>query len=337
MSGEGCVRRSARRTRPFYQLGDPFLVGALGALTGIIGSWPLEPTPCPSTSTAASCPASRFGPEPDPSRTVLAVHGITASAMAWPAVAAALPEDWSLVALDLRGRGASRDLPGPFGLAAPRRRRRRGRRAAATPRPPASWCSPGTRWAPTSPCWPPTPDPTSSRGWCWSTAAYPCRCPRAPTPTRSSPPPSGPALERLRTTYASVDEYVEFFRQHPALGPALGDTIEDYVRYDALETPDGVRSRAVDEAVRADGRDLLVRRPALDAALRGLTLPTPPAGRAARDVRPGARAAARCGGRGRTTSRWTALTVETVPDVNHYTILFDPDAAARVAAVIADG
>ena len=29
------------------------------------------------------------------------------------------------------------------------------------------------------------------------------------------------------------------------------------------------------------------------------------------------------------------LTVETVPDVNHYTILFDPAAAARVAAVIA--
>ena len=31
------------------------------------------------------------------------------------------------------------------------------------------------------------------------------------------------------------------------------------------------------------------------------------------------------------------LTVETVPDVNHYTILFDPRAAARVAEVIVDG
>jgi len=28
------------------------------------------------------------------------------------------------------------------------------------------------------------------------------------------------------------------------------------------------------------------------------------------------------------------LTAETVPDVNHYTILFDPTSAARVATVI---
>jgi len=31
------------------------------------------------------------------------------------------------------------------------------------------------------------------------------------------------------------------------------------------------------------------------------------------------------------------LTVETVPDVNHYTILFDPTSAARVAEVIVNG
>ena len=46
----------------------------------------------------------------------------------------------------------------------------------------------------------------------------------------------GPALERLSQTYADVDDYVAFFRQHPALGPYWDDTIEGYVRYDALET-----------------------------------------------------------------------------------------------------
>ena len=54
--------------------------------------------------------------------TVLAVHGITASAYCWPAVAEALPEGWRLVAPDLRGRGASRDLPGPATGAARLRR-----------------------------------------------------------------------------------------------------------------------------------------------------------------------------------------------------------------------
>ena len=47
----------------------------------------------------------------------------------------------------------------------------------------------------------------------------------------------GPALERLRQTYADVDDYIAFFRQHPALGPHWSHTVEAYVRYDALERP----------------------------------------------------------------------------------------------------
>src|ERR1700721_3602137 len=49
-------------------------------------------------------------------RVAVAVHGITASAMSWQAVARHMPPDWTLAAPDLRGRGHSRDLPGPFGL-----------------------------------------------------------------------------------------------------------------------------------------------------------------------------------------------------------------------------
>src|ERR1700685_436852 len=46
----------------------------------------------------------------------VAVHGITASAMSWQAVARHMPSTWTLAAPDLRGRGHSRDLPGPYGL-----------------------------------------------------------------------------------------------------------------------------------------------------------------------------------------------------------------------------
>src|SRR5258705_2301280 len=49
-------------------------------------------------------------------RVAVAVHGITASGMSWQAVARHMPPDWTLAAPDLRGRGHSRDLPGPFGL-----------------------------------------------------------------------------------------------------------------------------------------------------------------------------------------------------------------------------
>src|SRR5579863_8458702 len=49
-------------------------------------------------------------------RVAVAVHGLSASGMSWQAVARHMPSDWSLVAPDLRGRGHSRDLPGPYGL-----------------------------------------------------------------------------------------------------------------------------------------------------------------------------------------------------------------------------
>src|SRR5260370_33695268 len=49
-------------------------------------------------------------------RVAVAVHGITASAMSWQAVARHMPADWTLAAPALRGRGHSGDLPGPDGL-----------------------------------------------------------------------------------------------------------------------------------------------------------------------------------------------------------------------------
>ena len=68
----------------------------------------------------------------------------------------------------------------------------------------------------------------------------------------------GPAIDRLGRTYPSVDAYVDVFRQHPAMAPTWDEAMEAYARYDTLETADGVRPRAREDAVRADGRDLLV-------------------------------------------------------------------------------
>jgi len=48
--------------------------------------------------------------------TVVAVHGITASHLAWAPIAHACPQV-RLIAPDLRGRGRSAGLPGPFGMA----------------------------------------------------------------------------------------------------------------------------------------------------------------------------------------------------------------------------
>ena len=63
---------------------------------------------------------ARSGPPPqDAASVALLVHGITASHLSWPPVARELAGDGAcLLAPDLRGRGRSAGLPGPYGIAA---------------------------------------------------------------------------------------------------------------------------------------------------------------------------------------------------------------------------
>ena len=60
--------------------------------------------------------AYRLVPDGNDRPTVLAIHGIVSNSRVWLAVARALGERASLVAVDLRGRGASSQLPPPYGV-----------------------------------------------------------------------------------------------------------------------------------------------------------------------------------------------------------------------------
>jgi pimeloyl-ACP methyl ester carboxylesterase len=66
----------------------------------------------PTPSAGETLPVLTFGDGPE---LVVAVHGITASAMTWPAVARQLSTKWTLVAPDLRGRGEPPVCPGRTG------------------------------------------------------------------------------------------------------------------------------------------------------------------------------------------------------------------------------
>jgi lipase len=263
---------------------------------------------------------------------VLAAHGITATSRSWPAVAAALPDSWTLVAPDLRGRGAARELPGPTGM----------RRHAADLCRAAEQLDPdgtgelvlaGHSMGAYVALLAVHARPDLFRRLVLVDGGIPLPMPPGADPDEVLAATLGPALERLSRTYADVEAYVDLFRQHPALGPHWNDTVEAYARYDALETPDGVRSRAVEEAVRTDGRDLLVMHAEIDAALRGLTVPThllcAPLGMFGQE--PGLLPAAAVTAYDEALAR---LTVEIVAEANHYTILFDPVAAERVARAI---
>jgi pimeloyl-ACP methyl ester carboxylesterase len=142
----------------------------------------------------------------------------------------------------------------------------------------------------------------------------------------------GPAITRLRQTYPDTEAYLDFWRAHPALAEHWTADVEAYARYDLIGEGGLLRSRVAEDAVRTDGRDVLAEKPFADALSR-LTRPTPlltaPAGMfgAPPGLLPPEVVAA-------WQERVPALRPQTVPGVNHYTILFEREAAAAVSQAI---
>jgi lipase len=272
--------------------------------------------------------ALRFGTGP---RIALAVHGITASAMSFGAVARHMPEDWSLVAVDLRGRGSSAGLPGPYGF---------DRHAADLSRV-VEQLGAGRV----------TLVGQSLGGYVALRAA--ARRPELfdrlvlvdgglPLPV----PPGvdlddlldvsiGPALARLRMTFPTEESYLDFFRAHPALSADWNGDLEAYVRYDLTGPPGALRSRVNEEAVRVDGRELLAEADSFGTDLVGLTVPvlllTAPRGMFGEP--PGLHPEPLVAHWRRQVPR---LRHELVEDTNHYTILLTDRAAATLARRITD-
>jgi lipase len=259
-------------------------------------------------------------------RHAVALHGITASAAAWLPVAEALPTEWSLFAVDLRGRGHSGELPGPYGF---------GRHAEdvlaavdhlGLEQPVLAGHSLGAYLALLIA----DQAPGTFAGLLLADGGLPQPVPDGVDLDALLDAGLGPALARLRETYPSVEAYFDFWRAHPAMKDAWNEYLEYYLRYD-LTGEDGVlRSRVSEQAARADGRELLGAGERLGAALRGLSRPvrllTAPAGMFGQP--PGMLPPELC-------EYWAAqapmLTVETVPGANHYTLVLDPGHAATVA------
>jgi pimeloyl-ACP methyl ester carboxylesterase len=151
----------------------------------------------------------------------------------------------------------------------------------------------------------------------------------------------GPAIERLTQTFPSAEAYREFWREHPAFGEWT-PVVEQYVDYDLAEFPadgsgDGLvlRPATSPDAVAADSADS-ARGDALPGALAwaaetGLPITFLRAPRGLLDQPGGMYPAG-------TVAEWAGrlpgLVASEVPGVNHYTIIMaEPGVAAVVAAV----
>ncbi|MER6582834.1 alpha/beta hydrolase [Nonomuraea sp. NPDC001023] len=262
-----------------------------------------------------------FGTGP---RKVIAVHGISASLMAWGAVGRRLPEEWSLIAMDLRGRGHSASLPGPYGL--PRHAEdvlRVAEHVGAGPDAVLAGHSMGAYVAVLA---------GARRDFdrvVLVDGGLPLPLPEGADPDAALAATLGPALDRLRRTFASAEEYVDFFRAHPAFAGHWSPDVEAYVRYDLAGPEGALRSRAVGEAVMADGRWMRTETDEIGAALAAIKAPAyllrAPRGLLNQDTGMLPDEVARTW-----TARVPGLRDEVVPDCNHYTILFDEQPVTTV-------
>jgi pimeloyl-ACP methyl ester carboxylesterase len=260
-------------------------------------------------------------------RVAVAVHGITASAMSWQAVARHMPPDWTLAAPDLRGRGHSRELPGPFGLDRHARDvtavlRHFGGRPVLAGHSMGAFVALLARDA----------HPELVRRLVLVDGGLPLPVPDGTDTDALLDATLGPAMARLGQKFADTEAYLDFWRAHPALAGHWTPDVEAYIRYDLIGEPGQLRSRAVEEAIRTDGREILAEKPFADALSR-LTKPTPlltaPAGLFGQPpgLLPAELVAA-------WQERVPALRPQTVPDTNHYTIMFEREAAAVVSQAI---
>ncbi len=280
--------------------------------------------------------ALHWGADAPGSPIAVLVHGITANAMAWAPVAAALAGEFEVLAPDLRGRARSAGLPGPYGLdrhaddvATLLDRFGADRDAGA--------------------------DATVLVGH--SMGAFVAALAAAGTArdrvhglvlvdgglALPEPPGAdvdaklaallGPSLARLTTTFPDLAAVRSFWAGHPAVGPWVDvPAVAAFLARDLVPDEVPLRSAVVPEAVRVDGGDVLLNERVLEATA---SLPVPAtllwATRGLLGQRPGLYDEVRLAGLGLEPS---GITAHEVPDTDHYSILWAEQGVAAIAGAV---
>ena len=273
------------------------------------------------------------GPDPGISDTpvVVALHGITASGLAWSQVAELLGDSVTLLSLDLRGRGKSSNHTGPFGIETHADDVIAVCDHLGLKKTVLAGHSMGAFVA--SVCARKHPDRTCAL--VLVDGGLPLIVPADKSPDQIIEDIVGPAVARLGMSWADREEYHAFWKNHPAFKRPDDWTehVEAYIDYDMVPQLIPVQSRVSASAVRFDGAELITRKNLSTAAAdckkpfwllrapRGILddpdNPLIPENDALEFMRlnPGGH-------------------FVQVPDVNHYTILMGPKGAAVVADVI---
>jgi lipase len=273
------------------------------------------------------------GPPPGSGRAVLlALHGMTSSHMAYRTVARELRRaapDACLLAPDLRGRGRSASVREPYGIAVHVADLIAVLDHAGVDRAivvgHSMGCDVAARFAADHP---------------ERTAAVVMLDGGLPLLTKTEESPGdedGEArglLDRLETTYETVDEYLAYWRNHPSMKSAWDDDIEAYVRTDFVADEDGVRCIVKLTPVLADIANLTFDGVTRKSILR-VRAPVRLM-RAERGVFDDDHPVIPLDELEEFLPHHPHISVELVPDVNHYTLLLGTGhGPRRVAATLA--
>jgi pimeloyl-ACP methyl ester carboxylesterase len=144
----------------------------------------------------------------------------------------------------------------------------------------------------------------------------------------------GPALARLGMTFESPERYLEFWRMHPAFGRDWNDDLDAYVLADLAGEPGAMRSVTSEAAARVDGTALLIDEPTRTAIER-VQAPIQLL-RAPRGLLDDERVMVSDSALADFLATRPDVHAELVEDVNHYSLLMGAG-APRVAAAIARG
>ena len=266
-----------------------------------------------------------FGPAGDPDA-LLAIHGITANGRCWDTVAALLPER-RILAPDLRGRGRSNGLPGPYGLRRHAEDLARLLDADGGGARTVVGHSMGAFVAVALAA----SRPDLVARLVLVDGGFSVALPAGAAGADDLDPAVllGPAAQRLAMEFADADAYLGFWRAHPAFARDWSPAVEAYARYDLHGSAPHLRASTVAAAMMQDRAELYGPAWHLDA-LRGLRMPVTvlraPRGLLDADplYAPGALEQFR--------ALVPQLRIVEVDDVNHYTILFAERGAMRVVA-----
>lgn len=261
--------------------------------------------------------------------TVVAVHGVTSSHLAWQLLAQALP-GVRVVAPDLRGRGQSNALTGPAGM------------GAHADDIAAVFAHLQLR---------PTVVVGHSMGAFVSVVlahrhpqlvtrlllvdgGLPLAAPVGLPPDDLVAAILGPTAERLSMRFASTADYLDFWRRHPALIGHWSSSLEDYFAYD-LVSESGVLRPATSYATTLEDTVDLNTGTAVGDAIAALSQPTTlvTVPRGLQNEPPGLYPAAHLedllGGHPDIEhQRWE--------DFNHYTVVLSPEGAGELALLVAE-